>query len=125
MSDSASAPGAETNDVRELRAEILRLRDALTGATAEAEHARERLAASKLELDGLPLAQENLRLRDELAQARVGQHYFESLFLRISAERERDHERLVSEFTGSRTWRIGAAVMSPLGVVKRIRGGRS
>jgi hypothetical protein len=125
VSDSASAPVAETNDVRGLRAEILRLRDALAGATAEAEHAQQRLAASKLDLDGLPLAQENLRLRDELAQARVGQHYFESLYLRISAERERDHERLVGEFTGSRTWRIGAAVMSPLSVVKRLRGGRS
>ncbi|MGK9148868.1 hypothetical protein KXS11_14660 [Plantibacter flavus] len=125
MGDSASAPAASTDEQRELRAEILRLRDALEGANASAELAQRRLAAMKLDLDDLPLAQENLRLRDELAQARVGQHYFESLYLRVSAERERDHDKLVGEFTGSRTWRIGAAVMSPLGAVKRLRGGRS
>lgn len=125
MGDSASASTASPDEGVELRSEILRLRDALEGATAEAQHAQQRLAAMKMDLEDLPLAQENLRLRDELAQARVGQHYFESLYLRVSAERERDHEKLVGEFTGSRTWRIGAAVMSPLGAVKRLRGGRS
>lgn len=124
MADSETR-ASEAQNSRALQAEVLRLRDALEGAEAEARTARARAQAASVELDGLPLAHENLRLRDELAHARVTAHYFESLYLRVSAERERDHEKLVSEFTGSRTWRIGAAVMSPLAVAKRVRGKRS
>ncbi|MBD8533846.1 hypothetical protein [Plantibacter sp. CFBP 13570] len=124
MADSETQ-ASDTQDSRVLQAELLRLRDALEGAEAEARAARARAQAASVELDGLPLAHENLRLRDELAHARVTAHYFESLYLRVSAERERDHEKLVNEFTGSRTWRIGAAVMSPLGIAKRVRGKRS
>lgn len=103
-----------TNDPTELdalRAELLRLTDEQVGLTAALRQAELERDELRRLLDSEDLGAENLRLQERADRAVAAQQTLQLRLEEQSLERDRALASLRDEFTSSRTWRVGSALV--------------
>jgi hypothetical protein len=101
----------DPTDLATVRAELLSLTDERVGLTAALRQAEQQRDELRRLLDSDDLGAENLRLQERADRAEATQQTLQLRIEEQSLERERALASLREEFTSSRTWRIGSALV--------------